>query len=218
MNEKGCFYGLLVGFVVGITRMIIDFYYKVPTCMEKWTDGDPRPAFVKNVHYMYFALILFWLTITTAVIVSLLTSPLPAKHLVRTTYWTRNDHREIVDEDHFDEAAGIHDNEREQPGIPMEEKNKTETVDQESSSPVEHDYVAPTFRRRYVKPAWDWFCGYDYSPAGELSQAEFRRHLHKLTSLKQDPRAKWFLNVMLVIVLAVALFLFVFFSIHAGGR
>ncbi|XP_014675525.1 PREDICTED: sodium/myo-inositol cotransporter-like [Priapulus caudatus] len=147
MNEKGCFYGLLVGFVVGITRMIIDFYYKVPTCMEKWTDGDPRPAFVKNVHYMYFALILFWLTITTAVIVSLLTSPLPAKHLVRTTYWTRNDHREIVDEDHFDEAAGIHDNEREQPGIPMEEKNKTETVDQESSSPVEHDYVAPTFRK-----------------------------------------------------------------------
>ncbi|XP_014675524.1 PREDICTED: sodium/glucose cotransporter 4-like, partial [Priapulus caudatus] len=125
----------------------MDFYYHEPTCVEEWTDGDPRPAFVKNVHYMYFALILFWLTIITAVIISLMTAPLPEKHLVRTTYWTRNDPHEVEDKDHVDETAGIHDDEQREIEIPLQEKNKDEStrVDGKTELQVEHHVATYTF-------------------------------------------------------------------------
>jgi hypothetical protein len=55
-------------------------------CGEK----DSRFWFIKNIHFMYYALFLFWLTFFTCVIVSLCTEPPSKQQLYRTTFWTRN--------------------------------------------------------------------------------------------------------------------------------
>uniref|UniRef100_A0A8C2DR52 Sodium/myo-inositol cotransporter 2 n=1 Tax=Cyprinus carpio TaxID=7962 RepID=A0A8C2DR52_CYPCA len=62
-NEKGAFWGLIVGMVVGCTRMILDFVYPTPQCYE----SDTRPDIIKYVHYLYFSIILTLLTLTVVV-------------------------------------------------------------------------------------------------------------------------------------------------------
>ena len=61
----------MVGLVAGVTRMILDYVYVEPECGLP----DDRPMLIAKVHYMYFALILFFLSGLTAIIVSLLTKP-----------------------------------------------------------------------------------------------------------------------------------------------
>jgi hypothetical protein len=61
----------MMGTLVGVSRMILDFIYPEPACGEE----DVRPAIIARMHYMYFAMLLFWLTITIVVVVSLLTEP-----------------------------------------------------------------------------------------------------------------------------------------------
>ena len=94
-NERGAFAGLMVGFFFGMLRMILEFSYKPPLCGEI----DQRFWFVRNIHFMYYALFLFWLTFLTCVIVSLCTQPPTNEQLHRTTFWTRNqqlDENELV--------------------------------------------------------------------------------------------------------------------------
>jgi sodium/myo-inositol cotransporter 3 len=85
-NERGAFAGLMIGFIFGIVRMILEFSKQPPLCGEK----DSRFWFIKNIHFMYYALFLFWLTFFTCVIVSLCTEPPSKQQLYRTTFWTRN--------------------------------------------------------------------------------------------------------------------------------
>ena len=55
--------------MIGVARMITDFCYKEPECGVE----DTRPAIVTKFHYMYFAMMLFWLTGIVMIVVSLLT-------------------------------------------------------------------------------------------------------------------------------------------------
>uniref|UniRef100_A0A8C3S1Y2 Solute carrier family 5 member 9 n=1 Tax=Chelydra serpentina TaxID=8475 RepID=A0A8C3S1Y2_CHESE len=73
INEPGAFWGLMFGLVVGGIRMIMEFSYKVPSCGEE----DPRPSVLKDVHYLYFALILCVLTGIAIILISLCTPPIP---------------------------------------------------------------------------------------------------------------------------------------------
>lgn len=71
--SQGAFWGLMAGLAVGVVRMIMDLVYTAPSCGEE----DRRPAVLKDVHYLYFALILCALTAIVIVIVSLFTAPIP---------------------------------------------------------------------------------------------------------------------------------------------
>ncbi|XP_053904587.1 sodium/myo-inositol cotransporter [Malaclemys terrapin pileata] len=83
-NEQGAFYGGMVGFVLGSTRLILAFIYRVPECNQP----DTRPGFIKNIHYMYIATALFWITGIVTITVSLFTPP-PTKEQIRTTtFWS----------------------------------------------------------------------------------------------------------------------------------
>ncbi|PSN41822.1 Sodium/myo-inositol cotransporter [Blattella germanica] len=95
MNEQGAFWGLMVGLFAGICRMILDFTFPEPNCHEE----DTRPFIVAKVHYMYFAMLLFWMTIVFSAIVSYFTEPVPQYMLIRTTYKTRFDKRKRDDDD-----------------------------------------------------------------------------------------------------------------------
>ncbi|KAM7180599.1 sodium/myo-inositol cotransporter [Macrochelys suwanniensis] len=83
-NEQGAFYGGMVGFVLGSIRLILAFIYRVPECNQP----DTRPGFIKNIHYMYIATALFWITGIVTITVSLFTPP-PTKEQIRTTtFWS----------------------------------------------------------------------------------------------------------------------------------
>ncbi|KAM6424187.1 sodium/myo-inositol cotransporter 2 isoform 1-T2 [Liasis olivaceus] len=86
-NEKGAFCGLLVGMVMGLIRMVLDFVYLQPGCGEP----DNRPAVVKYVHYLYFSMILGVVTLIVVMAVSLLTEPPPEEMVSRLTWFTRKD-------------------------------------------------------------------------------------------------------------------------------
>lgn len=68
----------MAGFIVGATRLILMFVYPGPDGCGK---PDTRPALISEIQYMYFAVVLFFLTLTVAVIVSLLTD-LPTRQQV----------------------------------------------------------------------------------------------------------------------------------------
>ncbi|XP_067849340.1 sodium/myo-inositol cotransporter-like [Heptranchias perlo] len=86
-NEQGAFCGGLVGSILGIIRLILAFIYQTPDCDEP----DIRPSFIRNIHYMYVATVLFWITVIIAIVVSLLTPAPPREYTRTTTFWALND-------------------------------------------------------------------------------------------------------------------------------
>uniref|UniRef100_A0A8C1UIH6 Sodium/mannose cotransporter SLC5A10 n=1 Tax=Cyprinus carpio TaxID=7962 RepID=A0A8C1UIH6_CYPCA len=70
-NEAGAFWGLMVGLVVGLTRMVLEFAFPPPRCGV----FDPAPSVLRSVHYLHFAIILCALTAIVVVVISLLTPP-----------------------------------------------------------------------------------------------------------------------------------------------
>ncbi|EGV97912.1 Sodium/glucose cotransporter 4 [Cricetulus griseus] len=73
VTEPGAFWGLTFGLAVGIVRMILEFSYPAPACGEV----DRRPAVLKDVHYLYFALLLCGLSAIITVLISFCTEPIP---------------------------------------------------------------------------------------------------------------------------------------------
>lgn len=82
-NERGAFWGGMTGFTLGTLRLILAFVYRQPRCDQP----DDRPAFIVDVHYMYFAAGLFWISGLVAVVVSLCTSPPDEEQVRTTTVW-----------------------------------------------------------------------------------------------------------------------------------
>ncbi|XP_070711536.1 sodium/myo-inositol cotransporter-like [Pempheris klunzingeri] len=90
-NEKGAFWGGIIGFTLGALRLLLAFVYREPHCNEP----DTRPSFIKDVHFMYVAVILFWVSALVTVVVSLCTPP-PKKQQIRTTtLWGLNQRKRL---------------------------------------------------------------------------------------------------------------------------
>lgn len=90
-NETGAFWGGMVGFALGALRLVLTFVYREPHCDQP----DERPSFIKNVHFMYVAAILFWVSAVVTVVVSHCTPP-PRKEQIRTTtLWGLNKRKRL---------------------------------------------------------------------------------------------------------------------------
>uniref|UniRef100_A0A2R9A0J7 Sodium/myo-inositol cotransporter 2 n=1 Tax=Pan paniscus TaxID=9597 RepID=A0A2R9A0J7_PANPA len=86
-NEKGAFWGLILGLLLGLVRLVLDFIYVQPRCDQP----DERPVLVKSIHYLYFSMILSTVTLITVSTVSWFTEP-PSKEMVsHLTWFTRHD-------------------------------------------------------------------------------------------------------------------------------
>lgn len=85
MNEHGAFWGIVIGHVCGVIRMVLDFVYPAPDCGEVET----RPPIVYHVHYTYFCQMNLVITSLSIVIISLLTKPLAKERTIGMTWWTR---------------------------------------------------------------------------------------------------------------------------------
>ncbi|GAB6032116.1 Sodium/myo-inositol cotransporter [Chamberlinius hualienensis] len=209
LNEKGAFWSLMLGFIMGLVRMGLDFYYTEPACGEM----DTRPAIIARVHYMYFAALLFWLTIIVSLTISYLTKPLDSSRLIRTTFWTRFDGNNRADEFEnieFQPTLVVPPSTHEEPEKHISEQNGNvmKATDFVIESETANSLPLPVWKKAYF-----WFCGYDYDGKEEENLKAMQEHLMRLSTLNQTRFEKIILNVNLVIILTVGLFLYIFFTV-----
>ncbi|KAM9379155.1 sodium/glucose cotransporter 4 [Phaethornis superciliosus] len=194
INEPGAFWGLMVGLALGLIRMSMEFIYSAPTCGEE----DRRPAVLKDLHYLYFALILCVISAIVIVLISLCTPPIPEEKLACLTWWTRHRKAAAIDLKTFkSEAAQIDSANGERDLV-------------ESADPGTREEAAakiPCWKMLYF-----WFCGLSPSPAPTLSQEERAALEQRLTSIEEKPLWKTVCDVNAVVLLTVNVFLWAYFS------
>uniref|UniRef100_A0A3P8XJ55 Sodium/myo-inositol cotransporter n=1 Tax=Esox lucius TaxID=8010 RepID=A0A3P8XJ55_ESOLU len=180
-NEMGAFWGSMVGFALGATRLVLALVYREPHCDEP----DERPSFIKDVHFMYVAAVLFWISGLVAVVVSLLTPPPSTEQVRTTTYWG------------------------------LCQRNATPTLEREEMSQLNSQTQAHVNGNgtggrsmRVLK----WFCGFKESANTRPRSAQEEERLMK-EMLQETPQTRVILNMGLVLVCSVGVFLLIFFSV-----
>uniref|UniRef100_A0A8C4LYE1 Sodium/glucose cotransporter 1 n=1 Tax=Equus asinus asinus TaxID=83772 RepID=A0A8C4LYE1_EQUAS len=182
-TESGAFWGLILGFLVGLARMITEFAYGTGSCMEP----SNCPTIICGVHYLYFAIILFAISVITIVVVSLFTKPIPDVHLYRLCWSLRNSKEERIDLD-----AG--------------EENIQDTL--EESIEIE----VPEKKKGYFRRAYDLFCGLDQQKGPKMTKEEEEAMKLKMTDTSEKPLWRTIMNINGIILLTVAVFCHAYFA------
>ncbi|XP_033879018.3 sodium/glucose cotransporter 4 isoform X1 [Acipenser ruthenus] len=195
VNESGAFWGLMIGLMIGFIRMIMEFVYTVPSCGEV----DNRPALVKDVHYLYFAMILLTVTAGVITVVSLCTPAIPDQHLVRMTWWTRHSKALLVEnDDPWSRTAAV----------------TSDPAQTNGEKPAGLENEEPQLTAE--PPAWKklglWLCGLSNSPQPEMSVEERAEQEKKLTCIEEQPFWRNFCNINALLLLTVNVFLWGYFS------
>ncbi|XP_004615964.2 sodium/glucose cotransporter 2 isoform X1 [Sorex araneus] len=223
VNEKGAFWGLIGGLLMGLARLIPEFSFGSGSCVRP----SNCPAIICGVHYLYFAIVLFLCSGFLILLISLCTEPIPQKHLHRLVFSLRHSKEEREDLD-VDELGG--------PTPPpvqngclehaVEIEGKTQprdlglgsggvtrscrlTVRPQSFS--EPRSPAPGFFRQCLL----WFCGMSKGgasgppPPTEEEVAEANRQLEDIS---EDPTWARVVNLNALLMMAVAVFLWGFYA------
>ncbi|XP_016416832.1 sodium/myo-inositol cotransporter-like [Sinocyclocheilus rhinocerous] len=217
-NETGAFWGGIVGFLLGAVRLILAFVYREPDC----DTTDDRPAFIKDVHFMYVAAVLFWVSGLVTVVVSLCTDPPSKEQIATTTLWGLRNRNQP-------ENNKIH-----QLSVKTKKEKSVDEVEIKPSSQViqtgpeippnghlesQHthkhqgiDHVGGD-KRQCVK-CFEWFCGYNKNSEEEEPDSPFGDDNRNVTEmLKEPPKTKIILNLGLLLVCTLGIFLYVYFSL-----
>ncbi|XP_029778074.1 sodium/glucose cotransporter 1-like [Suricata suricatta] len=95
VTEKGAFWGLTGGLLIGFSRMLFESAYGPWSCGA----NSKCPLIICGVHYLYFAVILFIVSLFTILGISLFPDPIPDKHLHQLCWSLRDSQEERVDLD-----------------------------------------------------------------------------------------------------------------------
>uniref|UniRef100_A0A8C9JDR0 Sodium/glucose cotransporter 1-like n=1 Tax=Panthera tigris altaica TaxID=74533 RepID=A0A8C9JDR0_PANTA len=142
VTEKGAFWGLTGGLLIGFSRMLSEFAYGPWSCGA----NSKCPLIICGMHYLYFAVILFIVSLFTILGISLFTDPVPDKHLHRLCWSLRNSQEERVDLD-----KGI-------------------LTNLNGKFPV--NPRLPSFTQGCFWKAWNAFCGLEPQPGPKLAPEE----------------------------------------------
>nr|XP_048307411.1 solute carrier family 5 member 4-like [Myodes glareolus] len=181
VNEQGAFWGLMVGFVIGLIRMISEFAYGTGSCLAP----SNCPEIICGVHYMYFAIIVFFVTILVILGISFLTKPIPDVHLYRLCWSLWNNTEERIDLDAGEES-------HEEVGSALEEDD-------------------PEQPRGCLKRACSLFCGLQKT-GPKLSKEEEEALRKKFTDTSEKPLWRNVVNVNAIILLTVTVFVHAYFA------
>jgi SSS family solute:Na+ symporter len=75
LNAQGCFWAIIVGFVVGLFRMLVDT--PVTLGLEAYKNGYPQGSFlwiVNNINFQYFSILITLISAVVMVVVSYMTT------------------------------------------------------------------------------------------------------------------------------------------------
>ncbi|MGO9108863.1 MAG: sodium:solute symporter [Thermoguttaceae bacterium] len=89
LNAKGCFWSMIVGFLVGVFRMLVDtpVTMKLPGFEKGYTEGSFL-WIVNNINFQYFSILITIVSATVMVVVSYMTAPPPAAQIQSLTFGT----------------------------------------------------------------------------------------------------------------------------------
>ncbi|KAG7459457.1 hypothetical protein MATL_G00210810 [Megalops atlanticus] len=196
-NEKGAFWGLVLGLLAGCVRMLLDFVYPVPLCHEV----DTRPGIVKYIHYLYFSIILSIFTLAVVVTVSLATEKPPVEQVSGLTWTTRFD---PVQQSGLSMDVVISAGQDEQgPRAEDEARNgKTDPPRRGSHSTEESEQM-----RSRLKSALLWLCGMEQKETGGRLPPPPPPANAAVCSLDEDPTMRHVVNANLIVCMAVTAFL-----------
>ncbi|XP_060062619.1 sodium/mannose cotransporter SLC5A10-like [Ylistrum balloti] len=181
VNEQGAFWGLLIGQITGIIRMILDFIYPSPKC----GDVDDRPTVISKVHFTYFAAMVLVETALIAVAVSLMTKRQPPEQIKGLTFWTIEPIRTFRKDEEQEQTTSFNKN--------------TYDTQLNTRTSLELDISQEVYKNSKVNG--DASMGYDKDNAKRLSQQKL--HIDKKTNL--------FLNACAILLICVFVLLYVIF-------
>ncbi|KAM9058715.1 sodium/glucose cotransporter 2 isoform 1-T1 [Megaptera novaeangliae] len=219
VNEKGAFWGLIGGLLMGLARLVPEFSFGSGSCVRP----SACPALLCRVHYLYFAIVLFVCTGLLTLVVSLCTPPIPRKHLHRLVFSLRYSKEEREDLD-AEELAGP-------PAAPVQNGRPEHAVEMEGKAlPGELGWgswgsrltVRPQFLPEPPSPAPGllrqcllWFCGMSRGGAGSPprpTQEEMAAAARRLEDISEDPSWARVVSLNALLMMAVATFLWGFYA------
>ncbi|XP_068606058.1 sodium/myo-inositol cotransporter 2 [Brachionichthys hirsutus] len=180
-NEKGAFWGLVIGLLVGCIRMVLDVVYPAPLCFET----DDRPLVLKHVHYLYFPILLAFISLIPMILASLVTEGPKPEQISRLTWFTRFD-----------------------PVEPQKQVFSVETNTTTSEERIDSSSSVSSVRSRSrLVSAIYCLCGMKRRTEEEDDPVVPPAPTHNIQSLDEKPRLRLTVNVNLVIFLSIMSFL-----------
>ncbi|XP_025131156.3 sodium/glucose cotransporter 2 isoform X1 [Bubalus bubalis] len=223
VNEKGAFWGLIGGLLMGLARLVPEFSFGSGSCVRP----SGCPALLCRVHYLYFAILLFVCSGLLTLVVSLCTPPIPRKHLYRLVFSLRHskEEREDLDAEELEgPTAAPVQNGRPEHAVEMEGKALPPGV---AAGELREQSVLRLTIRPQLLPAPPpprpgllrkcllWFCGVSRGGAGSPpspTQEETAAAARRLEDISEDPRWARVVNLNALLMMAVATFLWGFYA------
>ncbi|XP_019843413.2 sodium/glucose cotransporter 2 isoform X1 [Bos indicus] len=223
VNEKGAFWGLIGGLLMGLARLVPEFSFGSGSCVRP----SGCPALLCRVHYLYFAILLFVCSGLLTLVVSLCTPPIPRKHLYRLVFSLRHskEEREDLDAEELEgPTAAPVQNGRPEHAVEMEGKALPLGV---GAGELQEQSVLRLTVRPQLLPAPPpprpgllrqcllWFCGVSRGGAGSPqrpTQEETTAAARRLEDISEDPRWARVVNLNALLMMAVATFLWGFYA------
>uniref|UniRef100_A0A8C4N5R7 Sodium/myo-inositol cotransporter 2 n=1 Tax=Eptatretus burgeri TaxID=7764 RepID=A0A8C4N5R7_EPTBU len=195
-NESGAFWGLMVGLVAGVARMIIDLVFPEPNCGMP----DFAPPGLR-LHYLYFSIVAGMLAAVTTILVSLATTS-PSKEELGGLLWSTRYKpltRKLNHHDQPPDGLGDVDNKN---GVKMLEL----TVD--DNSHTSGHGIAQCWKTSFL-----WFCGLNSSTQSSTqAQSEPVQLPVGLREYEGNPLYHKYLNIAALLWMCVGIFLWGFFA------
>ncbi|TDH02871.1 hypothetical protein EPR50_G00157110 [Perca flavescens] len=205
-NEKGAFWGLAVGLLVGCIRMVLDFIYPAPLCYEV----DDRPGVLKYVHYLYFSMLLSFITLVVVVVVSLATEEPKPEQISRLTWFTRFDpvepKEQVFSVERSTKSLEVITSQTNEMGVTGREQEssngKTSHHRKDSLSSV-----SSVQSHSRMMSALYWLCGMERRKEGDDKSVTPPAPAQAICSLEEKPRLRRIVNVNLLVCLSVTAFI-----------
>uniref|UniRef100_A0A8C4SDA8 Sodium/myo-inositol cotransporter 2 n=1 Tax=Erpetoichthys calabaricus TaxID=27687 RepID=A0A8C4SDA8_ERPCA len=181
-NERGAFCALVLGLLAGCVRMALDMVYPAPQCHEE----DSRPAIVRNVHYLYFSIVVSVFTLVVVLVISLTSEPPSQQQTSRLTWFTR-----------FDKPPQGH--------------VENESVGEDGEADVPGDGKdGETSWSQKLKAAFMWLCGLQRQDGHKAPCPP--KPVVNIAVLEEDPLMKHMVNANLLVCMSLAVFLWAYFA------
>ncbi|KAM4628155.1 sodium/glucose cotransporter 2 isoform 3-T3 [Polymixia lowei] len=190
VNEPGAFWGLMGGLLMGLCRMIPEFWFGTGSCLFP----SDCPRLVCGVHYLYFAVLLFFCTSVLVLLVSYSSKPIEDQHLHRLVFSLRHSKEEREDLDWKEEERARRA--RKQAEEKKREKKQEGMAEEEAKAGI----------CRLV----GWFCGVGGS--SHVPEQEVPEAAEQLPDISEDPVWKHAVDANAVIMMAVAVFMWGYFA------
>merc|ERR1719427_1301804 len=211
LNEPGAFWGLILGLIIGIVRMLCEFASPVPGCGEP----DSRPELISQVHYLYFSMISFACTAVISYIITYATPPIPGRCLLRLTWWSRHNKAKrtpISNKLFYKKNIDAKEDEEEGQVNAAYEKDANEKDEKKSVKSSDASSDSQEDNRPFWKKAISAFCGLDEQKGAEPTPEELELMNSNMIDIKEKKGSAMIVNCAAILMGCAACFLFAFYA------